>query len=169
MYNYGLGYQSLFNVTNGVHNYGLGYRALYNLITGSFNIGAAIYAGRYFGDSTSPLTDASYGMFLGYDCRASANGNTDETVIGRTAVGNGSNTTTIGGASHKSLHVSGVIATTSYTVAALPSASSVPVGSHAFVTNGRKAGEGPGAGTGVPVWSDGVKWRTYYDNTEVQA
>lgn len=54
----------------------------------------------------------------------------------------------------------------SYTVAKLPVA---PAGSVTFATDGRKSGELAGAGTGVPVWSDGTVWRTFYDNTEVTA
>lgn len=56
-----------------------------------------------------------------------------------------------------------------YTVANLPAPASLPVGAHAYATNGRRAGEGAGAGTGIPVWSDGSKWRTFYDNAEVQS
>lgn len=57
----------------------------------------------------------------------------------------------------------------SFTVAQLPDAKSYAPGSSTFASNGRKAGEGPGAGTGVPIWTDGVKWLTFYDNTEVAA
>lgn len=38
-----------------------------------------------------------------------------------------------------------------------------------IATNGRKSGEGPGAGTGCPVWWDGTNWRTFYDNSVVAA
>lgn len=38
-----------------------------------------------------------------------------------------------------------------------------------IASNGRKAAEGVGAGTGVPVWNDGTTWRTMYDNTVVAA
>lgn len=35
-----------------------------------------------------------------------------------------------------------------------------------FVTDGRKVGEGPGAGTGVPVYDDGgAFWRRFSDDT----
>ena len=53
-----------------------------------------------------------------------------------------------------------------FTVAALPS--SPPVGSWAFATNGCKNGEATGAGTGCPVYFQGV-WKTFYDNTQVKA
>lgn len=57
----------------------------------------------------------------------------------------------------------------SYTVAGLPSTTTYGVGSEAFATNGRRAGEGAGTGTGCPVWSDGTNWRTFYDNSIVAA
>jgi hypothetical protein len=49
-----------------------------------------------------------------------------------------------------------------YTIATLPTAVGIK---KSFATNGRKSGEGVGAGTGIPVWSDGTNWRTYYDNS----
>lgn len=55
----------------------------------------------------------------------------------------------------------------SYTVATLPTAT--PDHTIAFATNGRRAGEASGLGTGVPVWFDGTVWRTFYDNTQVLA
>jgi len=54
-------------------------------------------------------------------------------------------------------------------VAGLRAPASVIYGAHCVALDGRKAGEGPGAGTGCPVWCDGERWLTYYDNTEVQA
>jgi hypothetical protein len=44
-----------------------------------------------------------------------------------------------------------------YTVAGLPGVS--VSGDTAFASNGRKAGEGAGSGTGVMVFSDGTAWR----------
>lgn len=55
----------------------------------------------------------------------------------------------------------------SLTVAQLPSGDFV--GQSAYASNGRKAGEGAGNGTGVPVWNDGSVWRTLYDNSQVSA
>lgn len=54
-------------------------------------------------------------------------------------------------------------------VASLPSAASAGAGATYYASNGRKSGEGAGAGTGIPVWSDGTSWRTYYDNTVAAA
>lgn len=46
----------------------------------------------------------------------------------------------------------------SFTVAALPSTEVVHAGDLAYATNGRKAGQVAGAGTGVLVFNDGATW-----------
>jgi hypothetical protein len=52
------------------------------------------------------------------------------------------------------------------TFANLPAAGQA--GRGRFVSDGRKMGEGPGAGTGVPVYDDGgASWRRYSDDTVV--
>jgi hypothetical protein len=58
-----------------------------------------------------------------------------------------------------------VLATT--TVAAIGSAS--PAGRLKYVSNGRKVGEGVGAGTGTLAYSDGSFWRRVGDDTTVAA
>jgi hypothetical protein len=40
-------------------------------------------------------------------------------------------------------------------------------GRTAFVTNGRKTGEGGGAGTGVPAYFSAAAWRRYFDDAAV--
>lgn len=66
-----------------------------------------------------------------------------------------------------SFTTSGPVILAAYTVAALPLAP--PEGATAYATNGRKSGEGAGAGTGVPVYYSAGKWRVYRDDSEVQA
>lgn len=43
-------------------------------------------------------------------------------------------------------------------------------GAQAWCSNGRKSGEGAGAGTGVPVYFNLADrtWRNFYDDAEVQ-
>lgn len=55
------------------------------------------------------------------------------------------------------------------TVASLPAASTDLRGRIAFATNGRKAGEGPGSGTGVLVFCDGSAWIAVDTGTAVAA
>lgn len=55
----------------------------------------------------------------------------------------------------------------SYTVAALPTGTA---GNAAYASDGRKAGEGAAAGTGLPVFFDGTNWLSdYYNNVTVVA
>lgn len=53
------------------------------------------------------------------------------------------------------------------TVAALPS--NANPGQTAYASNGRKAGEGAGAGTGVPVYYSNGAWRVYSTDAAVAA
>ena len=53
-----------------------------------------------------------------------------------------------------------------YTVAGLPTGEE---GDTAFATNGRKTGELPGAGTGVPVYYSDSAWRVYSSDAPVTA
>jgi len=62
---------------------------------------------------------------------------------------------------------SGPIRIGQYTVATLPAAGFA--GRIAFATNGRKNGEGGGAGTGVQVYDDGTAWRRVSDDSTVAA
>lgn len=54
-----------------------------------------------------------------------------------------------------------------YAFANLPTAPDAFDGLVAFCTNGRKVGEGGGAGTGVPVYYDGASWRVFSTDAAV--
>jgi len=58
----------------------------------------------------------------------------------------------------------GPITSGKYTVALLPTGTE---GMTAYATNGRKSGEGSGAGTGVPVYFSNTEWRTYSTDAQV--
>ncbi|MFA5166655.1 MAG: hypothetical protein WC449_05220, partial [Candidatus Paceibacterota bacterium] len=97
-YNYGNGHQSLNDLTTGHSNFAGGWRSLYHITTGYCNVAVGGFAGAD-DDALNDLLTNTYSIFIGYDARASANGNTNEVVIGgNIAVGHGSNTTTIGNA-----------------------------------------------------------------------
>ena len=42
-------------------------------------------------------------------------------------------------------------------------------GQVAYATNGRKTGEGGGAGTGIPCYWSAATWRRYYDDAQITA
>jgi hypothetical protein len=98
IFNNSLGYYALNSNTLGNNNTAIGvYSVEYNS-TGSDNIGIGYQAGKYFG-TTSALTTCNSSVFIGNTTKASANNNTNEIVIGHTAVGNGSNSVTLGNSS----------------------------------------------------------------------
>jgi hypothetical protein len=103
-YNIANGRDALFLNTTGNNNIANGYAALYSLSTGSNNQAYGYEAGTFLLDGSTALTNANGSMFLGNNTRASANGNTNEIVIGTNAIGNGSNTITIGSSTTQSLH-----------------------------------------------------------------
>jgi len=93
--NVAIGRDTLYSNTTGYSNLAIGTNALYANTTGYSNLALGINAGRYIsggGDNTT----SNNSIYIGYDTRASANGNTNEIVIGASAVGNGSNSITLG-------------------------------------------------------------------------
>ncbi|MEM0575146.1 hypothetical protein [Flavobacterium polysaccharolyticum] len=94
--------------TTGNNNIGNGYAALYYNTTGSENVAIGGNAGSALGNhNMNTITNNS--VFLGYYSRALANNQTNQIVIGHTAVGAGSNTVTIGNTSIVRTVISGVI------------------------------------------------------------
>lgn len=98
-YNTAVGRYTLNNMTSAQRNSALGRSSLTNLTDGSYNIGIGMYAGAYYGVSTAANQSSNQSVYLGYTSRASANGNTNEIVIGANSLGNGTNTVTLGNSS----------------------------------------------------------------------
>jgi hypothetical protein len=95
--NFGLGAFTLANCTAS-KNVGIGSTSLNPLTSGSSNIAIGFNSGRYISGGTNNTT-SSQSLYLGEDTRASANGNSNEIVIGHTNIGQGSNTATLGNSS----------------------------------------------------------------------
>jgi hypothetical protein len=105
-----IGHQSLYNNTTGQQNTALGQEALRVNTTGSYNTAVGTFAllsaqsdfstalgreaGRY--SSNAILVESTGSLFLGYNSKSFGTSSTNEIVIGATAVGNGSNTVTLG-------------------------------------------------------------------------
>jgi|GEM_PF-1092354 len=107
-YNTANGYVSLSYNTTGSYNTANGSVSLLYNTTGSNNTALGYNSGSYYGSGTSLNQTSSNSLYLGYDTRASANGNTNEIVIGYGTVGNGSNTTTIGNTSTLRTYLTGL-------------------------------------------------------------
>jgi len=86
-----------FSVDDVNDNVGIGKNVFQNLTSGDFNMALGRNSGYYAGSGTSTtLTSGDNHTLLGASTRPSANGTTNEIVIGSDALGNGSNTATIG-------------------------------------------------------------------------
>lgn len=96
--NTGIGANALGNSSTGSNNTAVGNLALGAITTTSSNVGIGQESG-YRISSGSVNQTSSQSIFIGQDSRASVAGNTNEIVIGHTAVGQGSNTAIIGNSS----------------------------------------------------------------------
>jgi hypothetical protein len=94
--NTAIGSQSLYQNVSGFYLTAVGDAAFRNLSGGSGSIAIGSDAGRYYETGSSALDTNSNSVFLGYNSRAGADATDNEIVIGASAVGNGSNSTTIG-------------------------------------------------------------------------
>ena len=103
-------------------NCAIGLGALTALTTGNNNIAIGDQAGYGVNGSFSTFNSTSTtSLYIGSSTTPSANGNTNEVVIGNAANGNGSNTATIGNASITNTYIRGltydyIAVTTTYTV-----------------------------------------------------
>jgi hypothetical protein len=101
-----LGASACVNLTYGSSNTAVGVGSLYALSgsqlndSASYNTAIGQNSGRYRGSGSNTNTNSKYGIYIGYASRANDTGNTEnETVIGNSLVGNGTNTVTIGNSS----------------------------------------------------------------------
>jgi hypothetical protein len=85
--------------TTGYHNVAFGASALYLNTTGYYNVAFGASAGRYITDGTTANATGNTSLFLGYDTRAAADGQTNQIVIGVSNIGLGSNTVVLGNSS----------------------------------------------------------------------
>jgi hypothetical protein len=82
--------------TTGLSNTAIGYQALLRNTTGSNNIAIGTNAGRYTTGATDNNATSSTSIYIGNSTGAFADGQTNQIVIGEGAIGNGSNTVTLG-------------------------------------------------------------------------
>ncbi|MPR31952.1 hypothetical protein [Salmonirosea aquatica] len=94
-----LGYQAGLSSTTGSNNVFLGVHAGYFVTTGGNNLFLGRQAGRYIADGTTVLSNPANSLFLGYNTKALADGQTNQIVIGHDATGLGNNTTVLGNSS----------------------------------------------------------------------
>jgi hypothetical protein len=110
--NFGLGSRAVFTNSTGNHNVAVGTEALEfatnglntaiggfagkNLAAVSYNTAIGFEAARYHADGSTALTGAQSSTYIGSRCRGKNNSDSNSTVIGADAIGDGANTTVIG-------------------------------------------------------------------------
>jgi hypothetical protein len=163
--NTGVGHGAGGRITTGQYNTAIGALALDGTTTGNRNIGIGLQAGYFIADGATKNLNPTYGVYIGYNTKANADGATNEIVIGYNSTGLGSNTTSIGSSGTTLTKLFGAVNSTSYTVATLPSAATSGAGARSFVTDANAtmtAGIGTTVAAGgsnkVPVYSDGTNW-----------
>jgi hypothetical protein len=125
-YNTALGQSSMFTATSAAQNVAIGLNALLyttsggsNVVmgvdgfqhntTGASNVALGYNAGSHITGGSTPNTTSGTSIFIGRDTKALADGQSNQIVIGYNAVGNGSNTATIGNSSITANYFTGSI------------------------------------------------------------
>lgn len=98
-WNTGTGAGALDSNSTGNFNTGNGFNSLNRNTTGGYNSAHGVEAGSLIADKTTPATILNNSVMLGYRTSPLADNQTNQTVIGYDATGNGSNTVTIGNSS----------------------------------------------------------------------
>ena len=106
-YNTGFGSIAGALITTGYDNSIFGYDAGSQLQTGYRNTIMGSGAAKYYSGSVN-LTDANMGVYIGYMAMAKAATQSNEIVIGASAIGGGSNTVTLGNASITNTFINGL-------------------------------------------------------------
>jgi hypothetical protein len=102
------GFSALYANTTGFRNAATGYLALNYITSGYFNTANGSQAGRFTNSGAANETSNS-SVYIGYDTKALASGDTNEIVIGSTAEGKGSNTVTLGNDSITDTYLKGKV------------------------------------------------------------
>ena len=108
-YNTAIGSGVLSFNTIGTGNTALGTNALFYNTLGSGNIAIGNSAGSVIFDGTTQNTTSGDSIYLGNTTRPLANGNTNEIVIGASAIGGGSNSVTLGNSSISTTNLKGKV------------------------------------------------------------
>ena len=107
--NSAMGREALFYNTTGSYNSAIGTGALLNNTTGSSNSAMGLDAGRYLADGSTANQTSNNSFFLGANTRANGAGQTNQIVIGASAIGLGSNTVVLGNSSITTTRLQGNI------------------------------------------------------------
>jgi hypothetical protein len=90
------GLSALQSNTTGVRNTANGVSALFSNTTGVNNIASGLNSGRFISDGSTSNTNSNSSLFFGNETKALADNQTNQIVIGDSAIGAGSNSVTLG-------------------------------------------------------------------------
>jgi hypothetical protein len=93
------GVSALQSNTTGVRNTANGVSALFSNTTGGNNNASGLNSGRFISDGSTANTNSERSFFLGNETKALADNQTNQIVIGDSAIGSGSNSVTLGNTS----------------------------------------------------------------------
>ena len=107
-FNVGVGNDALVSNTTGLRNVGVGSDSLSNNQTGNDNVALGFEAGQNIagGGLNGTVNDS---IFIGKGSKASVTNGSNEIVIGTDAIGNGSNTITLGNTGHTDTYLFGTV------------------------------------------------------------
>lgn len=107
-FNVGVGNDALVGNTTGLRNVGVGSDSLSNNQTGNDNVALGFEAGQNINGGGLNGT-ANDSIFIGKGSKASVTNGSNEIVIGTDAIGNGSNTITLGNTAHTDTYLFGTV------------------------------------------------------------
>jgi hypothetical protein len=94
--NVAIGASTLNSNTSGIRNTAVGQSSMNTNTTGGENVSIGRISGSYIADGTTANTISNNSVFIGVNTRALANNQTNQIVIGHTAIGLGSNSVVLG-------------------------------------------------------------------------
>jgi hypothetical protein len=157
--NTGVGLLALGNNSTGARNTSIGEGALMNNTTGNDNVAVGVAAGVFLTDGSSQNSISNGSVFIGVSTRSSVNNQTNQIVIGHNAIGNGSNTVTIGNSSITNTYLRGTVQLTD-----TGTASSINIISNS-TGNGAINIEKNTNGTGIRVSNAGIGQGIFANNS----
>jgi hypothetical protein len=113
------GRSALTSNTTGFNNVAVGVNAMLTNTTGNNNTANGASAGRFIGDGSN-ATIVNNSVFLGVESKPLADNETNQIVIGHTAVGAGSNTVTLGNTAITNTILRGAVSFAQFTTATEP-------------------------------------------------
>lgn len=99
IFNVAIGTVALSSGGSGSNNMALGRGALFQMANGSDNVAVGAVSGWFYGSGSNILTRADEAVLIGNNTRTLQDSSVNEVVIGKSAIGHGSNTVTIGNTS----------------------------------------------------------------------